>query len=188
MTRSISGFKFKPKAGRSSSLWLCKFCKAGSVAEVTLAERVVAEGTEGQEYERLLKRSLTIKTGEQSYRLESRKILRHRQSKYLSVRHSDWVQTKEQCTKPGVARKLYKRKSEQDLEKVSFLAEKREASCFSLQIPQCQKNVRNPSILENKLRMKGVGRNFQLNKYNFGCQKWLAAFPGLSGALSSFRN
>lgn len=54
-----------------------------------MAERVVAEGTEGQEYERLFKRSLTIKTGEKSYRLESRKILRHRQSKYLSVRHSD---------------------------------------------------------------------------------------------------
>lgn len=73
----------------SSSLWFYKFCKAGSVAEVTGAERVVAEGTEGQGYERLSKGSLTIKTGEQSYRLESRKILRHRQSKYLSVRHSD---------------------------------------------------------------------------------------------------
>lgn len=69
ITRSVSGFKFKPKAGRSSSLWFCKFCKAGSVTEVTVAERVVAEGTEGQEYERLFKRSLTIKTGEQSYRL-----------------------------------------------------------------------------------------------------------------------
>lgn len=52
----------------------------------------MAEGTEKQEHERQFLRSLSIKIGEQSYRHESLKIFRRRQSKHLSVRRSEFRQ------------------------------------------------------------------------------------------------
>lgn len=105
---------------------------------MTGAERVVAEGTEQQGYERLFKGNLTIKTGEPSYRLESRKLLRHRQSKYLSVRHSEFRQKNSEQRLEWLGNSA-RGNLNKTLKKYLFSREKRSIVFFSS----------NPSVSEN---------------------------------------